>query len=276
MHQSPSDAAAQDQIQRNIEIHNRIAHEYDRGHGEIFNETEQARLKEELRTALGEVRSGAEHLTALDFGCGSGNLTRQLLDLGCSVTSADVSEDFLKLVRGRFDGQALSTVQLNGKDLSNIASDTFDVVATYSVLHHIPDYLASIREMARVCRPGGIVFIDHEMAEHYWTPSDTYKAFVAEASTFNWRKFLEPKNYYGKIRRMFFDPKYAPEGDIHVWPDDHIEWSKIEAMMGELNFEVVASKDYLLYRSGYRPEVFEAYQSRCSDMRLMVFRKAQR
>ena len=146
------------EILRNIAIHDRIAKRYDRIHGEIFNDVEQSRLRADVKHAVDSISSGS--LNALDFGCGSGNLTRHLLENGCSVTSADVSQGFLDLVQSRYP--TVDTHRLNGIDLSEIATSTFDIVATYSVLHHVPDYLAAVREMARVCKPGGVLYLDHE------------------------------------------------------------------------------------------------------------------
>lgn len=52
------------------------------------------------------------------------------------------------------------------------------MVATYSVLHHIPDYLGVIKELIRVTKPGGIIYIDHEVNEQYWEKSAVYNEFL--------------------------------------------------------------------------------------------------
>lgn len=258
------------QIAHNAAVHDRIAEKYDRHHVEIFNEREQTRLGQSLADAIAAVQSSGNPVTALDMGCGSGNLTRHLLALGCTVTSADVSPKFLQLVEGRFGGAQLRTSQLNGIDLSQFQDDSFDLVATYSVLHHIPDYLAAVREMGRVCRPGGIVYIDHELVEHVYRPESGYAEFRKRALKPDLGKWFQPINYYGKIRRLF-DPKFANEGDIHVWPDDHIEWLQIRAALEA--FEPVIDTQYLLYNGRYRPAIYEEYAGRLTDMRVMALRK---
>jgi hypothetical protein len=128
--------------------------------------------------------------------------------------------------------------------------------------------------MARVTRPGGVLYIDHEHSPDYWANDPTYAEFAARAARFDWRKFLFPRNYYGKLRRLLFDPRYSNEGDIHVWPDDHIDWTEVEAVAKREGFETLFCHDYLVCRSGYRAEVYEAYQGRCTDMRVMALRKA--
>jgi SAM-dependent methyltransferase len=267
--------AAQRQLFENISIHDRVANVYEARHGEIFNDIEQSRVKAALARALALVLSTSVKKTALDFGCGSGNLTRHLLDLGLEVTACDVSPRFLDLITRNFSGFPVRTHRLNGEDLREIPPGSVDFAAAYSVLHHVPDYLGAVAEMARVCRPGGIIYLDHEHTPSFWTHDAVYSQFVAEAERFNWRKFLVPHNYVGKLRRLF-NPRYANEGDIHVWPDDHIEWSLIEEVLINAGCEIVQREDYLLYRRLYRRDVYKRYKDRCVDQRLLVARKRKK
>jgi hypothetical protein len=117
-----------------------------------------------------------------------------------------------------------------------------------------------------------VIVLDHEATEEYWKGDPVYAAFRKAALRFDWGKYLTPSNYLHRIRRIF-DPRYSNEGDIHVWPDDHIEWSKIKDLLARLGFEVVLEEDYLLNRSLYRPEVYERYRGRCTDTKVMIFRK---
>lgn len=268
-----STRSLEQQVALNIARHDRIAAKYEARHGEIFNDVEQNRLRAALERARALIRTGANPFKALDVGCGSGNLTGHLLDLECSVVAADVSTGFLDLVRGRFRGRAVEPFRMNGRDLSELPDASFDVVAAYSVLHHIPDYLAALREFARICKPGGIVFLDHEMSERFWQGDPVYEVFRKEAFRIDWKKYFTPGNYLHRLRRVF-DPRHANEGDIHVWPDDHIEWREVTVLFESLGFEVVLAEDYLLYRKLFRREVFERFRFRCSDTRLMVFRRS--
>ena len=263
---------SQTEIAQNVLIHDRLARKYESRHGEIFNDVEQGRLRMAVSNALSLVKTPNSLLTALDLGCGSGNLTNHFLDLGLQVIASDVSQGFLDLVAHRFSGKPIKTLKLNGRDLSNLPSASFDVVAAYSVLHHIPDYLAVVEEMARVCMPGGIIFIDHEATEIFWAGDPVYDQFKAEAIRFDWKKFLVFSNYLGKIRRVF-NPRFANEGDIHVWPDDHIEWFEIDAILSDSGFDAVHSQDYLLYSNSYDPVVHGRYVALCADMRNKVYRK---
>lgn len=263
---------ADSQIARNAAVHDRLVRRYEKVHGEIFNAIEQQRLRGLLERAVHCLGSISSPPVALDVGCGSGNLTGHLLDLGLVVTAADVAARFLDLVSARYAGGALNTCRLNGKDLSELGDESFDFVATYSVLHHIPDYLRACAELARVCRLGGVVLIDHEASPNVWRGDLLLEAFRREATRFDWRKYATPSNYLHRLRRVF-DPRYSNEGDIHVWPDDHIEWEKIVEVMRKSGCEPVLEEDYLLYRQIYRAEVYDRYKCRCVDTRAMLFRR---
>jgi ubiquinone/menaquinone biosynthesis C-methylase UbiE len=50
---------------------------------------------------------------------------------------------------------------------------SFDVVHAHQVLQHLTDPVAALREMARVCRPGGLLAVrDVDYATFIWWPAD--------------------------------------------------------------------------------------------------------
>jgi ubiquinone/menaquinone biosynthesis C-methylase UbiE len=263
-----------EKIIENINVHNKIARKYESLHGEIFNDIEQDRLFKLLTLGFENIKSDAGSINALDFGCGSGNLTKHLLNLGAKVTAADVSLNFLKLLKSKFSDSNLTTFLIEDDKLRGIENNAYDLVATYSVLHHIPDYLETCNQFARICRPGGIVIIDHEANEYYWKQTEEYRKFKNKAEKINWRKFFRPRNYYGKIRRIF-DKKYAPEGDIHVWEDDHIEWEEIKTVFNKNKFEIIYEEDYLLYKNVYKYDQYLYYKKICTDTKVIIFKKSK-
>jgi len=262
----------------NEQAHDAVSGAYEARHSEIFNPIEQDRLHESLREAIQAVRTTSDPRMALDYGCGSGNVTAHLLDLGLHTTSADVSRAFLDLISDRFGRTGRSrTLKVNGTDLAGVPDGAFDFVATYSVLHHVPDYLAMVRELCRVTKPGGVLYIDHEVNESYWDRPAEYVEFLQAARPRVGlrrcvRLALDVKGYKHIIRRLF-NPRYKREGDIHVWPDDHIEWDKIERVLCDKGFEVVLRREYLLYKSTYDIRIYERYKEQCADERVIAARK---
>jgi len=268
-----------EKIKFNVKAHDRIAANYEKIHNEIFNDIEQARLRSALEDAIKAIESGRADLKALDVGCGSGNLTRHLINFGLCTISADVSGDFLKLVEHNFAKTGLSkTLKLNGRDLTNVNDSTFDIVAAYSVLHHVPGYLHLVKEMCRVLKPGGIIYLDHEANESRYSRPREYVEFLELATPTSavLRKYLRlvlSFTFYVNFIKKRIDPRYIGEGDIHVWPDDRIEWDKIEQVLLAESFEIILRKDYLVYRSSYRKDVYEMYKHKCSDTVMLIARK---
>lgn len=263
-------------LESNILAHNKVAKKYERIHGEIYNDVEQARLRESLATALSNINTGNSIKTVIDFGCGAGNLTRHLTSLGCAVIASDVSQGFLDLVASRTYVAPVKTVRLNGVDLSNIPNDSVDMVATYSVLHHVPDYLGILKEFMRVLKSGGVIYIDHEHSENAWAKDSGLKAFELEMKG---RSIPEPgkyfmfTNYVDWAIRKFINPRYRREGDIHVFEDDHVEWKKVASTLVEAGGEILLEKDYLLFKRNYDVSVFNAYMNKIDDMHFLVARK---
>ena len=260
-------------LRDNIKIHNKIAKKYEKVHVEIYNDIEQSRLASSLKDAKSCIDFDGT-IKALDLGCGAGNLTKHLLDLKCEVLAADTSQGFLDLVKNTFAGKTIDTFLLNGEDLNGIKSNSINFVTTYSVLHHIPDYLRAVEEMVRVCAPGGIIYIDHEHSPDYWESDENYSIFLSKATKINIRKYFSLTNYTSKLIRLFINPKYANEGDIHVWKDDHINWQDIDEILEKNGASMVHKSDFLAFSKNYHEDIYEEYKHKCSDMRVAFYKKS--
>jgi len=264
-------------LEWNIKTHNKMAKKYEKIHIEIYNSHEQLRLKNELNEAITKIKTKNKTKQVLDFGCGAGNLTKHLVSLGCDVIACDVSQGFLDLVSSKKHSTNVEVFKLNGIDLLGIPDESVDMVATYSVLHHVPDYLAILKEFSRVLKSGGIIYIDHENSEEFWNNKSEYQDFLLEMKQNtkpDFRKYFVLTNYYDWIIRRFINPKYHREGDIHVFKDDHIEWGTIiDTLLENGGQSIVFEKDYLLFRGNYNTEVFNKYKNKISDMHVLAVRK---
>lgn len=275
-----------DLILKNKNIYDRIAPLYERQHDEIFNQVEQGRICRELEWALSQISSVSVSPKVLDFGSGTGNLTRHILSLGGDVVAADISEGCLRhLVNSVGDKCRLNTLLLNGCDLKDIKSNTFDMVAAYSVLHHIPDYIKSVQELLRVVKPGGIVYLDHENSPDFWGNSKEYACYSDELAR---QEVKRDEGVIARFRRVFLHKgvfrhiraaswslfnSSMGEGDIHVYPDDHIDWLSIRKCLDPF-CQILKEDDYLVCREHeFPPPVWSLWNGLCTDMRLLVAKK---
>jgi SAM-dependent methyltransferase len=107
----------------------------------------------------------------LDAGCGSGWYAEQLLERGATVTAIDLSERMIahardRLAKGR-SSESHITLHLHdlAKPLDFISDDSIDGVLSPLVLHYMRDWRDTLREFARVLRPGGwLVLSTHHPA----------------------------------------------------------------------------------------------------------------
>ncbi len=91
----------------------------------------------------------------LDAGCGPGGNGAWLAEHG-TVVGVDLSPDALAFVRAR--RPTTTPVQASIESLP-FADATFDAVVGLTVLYTVPDDAVALRELARVCRPGGAVLL---------------------------------------------------------------------------------------------------------------------
>jgi len=99
----------------------------------------------------------------LEVGVGTG-INADLYPRDCAVTGIDLSGSMLEKARDRIARKGIRNVRLLEMDAANIrfADDTFDIVYAPYLISVVPDPVAVVREMRRVCRPGGrIVILNH-------------------------------------------------------------------------------------------------------------------
>lgn len=116
-------------------------------------------------------------MRVLDVGCGPGTITLDLARAVApgSVVGIDSSEAPLVEARGEADAREVSNVTFQVADAMALPfpDGTFDVVHAHQVLQHVPDPVGMLREMIRVCQPGGLVAArDADYAAMTWYPED--------------------------------------------------------------------------------------------------------
>jgi SAM-dependent methyltransferase len=96
----------------------------------------------------------------VELGCGSGHLTRHLLEGGHRVIATDASPAMLELARGQVPGvEEFRLLSLPGDPIP--AADA--IVSVGHVLNYLPDEAAIRRALRAVCdalRPGGVLALD--------------------------------------------------------------------------------------------------------------------
>lgn len=152
-------------LRANTDLHREEAELYDRIHPELNNPDELDRLRRMLDAALSGLPSSAPR-QALDVGAGTGFVTRHLLKRGFRVQAVDISPEMLGVLSEKFakdvqDGNIAVTAQ-DADAFLGASRDVFSVITISSVLHHLPDYAATLKVLSQRLVPGGALVVFHE------------------------------------------------------------------------------------------------------------------
>ena len=127
--------------------------------------------------------SGAVPLGAriLDYGCGQGRLTAELIDLGyTSVLGIDSSPQMVRLA---IENNPAATFLVNDGERLPVADASVDAVLLFAVLTCIPsdDHQKNLlREFKRILRPGGLLLISDYPLQTDARNLQRYKAHAAD------------------------------------------------------------------------------------------------
>jgi ubiquinone/menaquinone biosynthesis C-methylase UbiE len=106
------------------------------------------------RLVLNEVGPGAR--TALDVGTGDGLLAADLRERVPEVTGIDRNAEVVK--RARQSGADVHWVVADVMTAA-LPSNHFDIVASITAVHHLPDLADGLRKMAALTAPGGVLVV---------------------------------------------------------------------------------------------------------------------
>ncbi len=148
---------------------------YTHGHHESVLRSHRWRTAENSAGYLLDALTPGTRL--LDVGCGPGTIT---LDFARRVAPGDVvgidrEPEVLESARDAAREAGVDNVQFVPGDVYALEFDDgeFAVVHAHQVLQHLTDPVAALREMQRVCAPGGMVAArDSDYAAFTWFPDD--------------------------------------------------------------------------------------------------------
>lgn len=99
--------------------------------------------------------------SVLEIGLGQGADSEQLIRRGAIWTGLDLTEESVHRVRTRLAMRELpyQAVVRGSATATSFPDNSFDVIYSFGVLHHIPDIRAVSRELHRIVRPGGCIVL---------------------------------------------------------------------------------------------------------------------
>lgn len=113
----------------------------------------------------------------LEVGCGTGRFTAPFARAGIDLTAVDISDEMLATTRGKLTDAGCSNVKLMKLDAraTDFPSASFDVIFSFNVINHVPEYERLIVEVARLLKPGGVFVVGYPSLWSLYLP---YAAIV--------------------------------------------------------------------------------------------------
>lgn len=135
------------------EFFNKVAPEWESLRKNYYDESIKNSILE-----LGILKPGA---TVMDLGAGDGYISRTVAKSVKKVIAVDISGEMLRELKkkAKEDGiKNIETLETDGQDMP-VGDSSVDIVFASMFLHHIEEPQFAAKEMKRVLKPGGIVFL---------------------------------------------------------------------------------------------------------------------
>jgi demethylmenaquinone methyltransferase/2-methoxy-6-polyprenyl-1,4-benzoquinol methylase len=172
----------------------------------------------------------------LDVATGTGMVAAEILGRArCTVVGIDQSAAMLKRARARFDGGAGSRIELIEGQAESLPfeDESFDGLSVTYLLRYVDDPAATVRELARVVRPGGRVaslefgvppFLPARIAWRFYTAVG-----LPVLGRLASREWAEVGRFLGPSIRGFYD-RHSVESIVGYWRDAGLEDVEVRRM----------------------------------------------
>ena len=140
-----------------------LSEAYDGWHQNIFESGESPDQGSPWYQLVLEYLVPVEGKRVLEVACGRGGFATVLGSRGAMVCGADFSAAALRIAgqKASHGNRRSSRIELSQADAHHLpfASGAFDLVVSCETIEHLINPFAAIQEMARVCKPGGTLYL---------------------------------------------------------------------------------------------------------------------
>jgi len=140
----------------------RLSTAYDRWHQHIFKSGETPDEESPWYQLVQQYLVPLKHKVVLEIACGRGGFVKTLASKGAFVSGADFSAAALQIAQDKSkrlaDGSRIALAQTDAHHLP-FRDNSFDVIVSCETVEHLLEPLKALREMARVSKPGGLLYL---------------------------------------------------------------------------------------------------------------------
>lgn len=103
----------------------------------------------------------ADTMQILEYGCGTGMISRALSPQVKKITAVDTSPRMLEVLRQKAGEEKIENIETRVHDLTRkpLPNNEFDLVISSMTLHHIPDIDALLQRFFATLKPGGYLAV---------------------------------------------------------------------------------------------------------------------
>jgi ubiquinone/menaquinone biosynthesis C-methylase UbiE len=186
--------------------------------------TSKVHAQGESLARLAELTEPRRNWFVLDVSTGAGHTALTLAPLVARVIATDLTPQMLDVARRLAGERNITNVEFTPADAHALPfdDDTFDLVTNRIALHHYPDARLAVKEMARVCKPGGIV----ALVDNVVPPDEQTSAYIN-----HFEKLRDPSHNWAypvvRLEADFADAKLKVEHSERLKKEMEFEpWAK--------------------------------------------------
>ena len=176
-----------------------------------------------LRAELEKIKREAPEGPLLEIGCGAGWLLKAAEDLFPVRYGCDLSPEILAIAKNRSRG-----VSASGAESLCFKDGSVAVAAFFATLHHLPEWRPPIEEAARILKPGGVIYCDHDIESEF---INRHRTLVKA-----WRGIRKPWDKYRQAEPKLTEELYR-SAEWHE--DEGVSAARIREILEKTGFEKI-------------------------------------
>lgn len=179
------------------------ARDYDRRHPEIHGQL-PSWWREMIALALSA--GGPRRWRILNFGCGSGFEAGRLLEHVPAeridrLTCCDPSPEMLERCRARIAPLYPDAEFISAWEAARAGGETWNLLATNSLLHHLPDPIETVKRLGSQLEPGAQWLAGHEPSRRFFANPVCARACARFQREWRWRRLLSAARWRQALRQ---------------------------------------------------------------------------
>ncbi|MDD5171623.1 MAG: methyltransferase domain-containing protein [Candidatus ainarchaeum sp.] len=245
-----------DQLEKRIKDENRILHDFSADSYDNWPPyvTKQNNLMFYTDIKLISKLLGKETLTALECGCGSGKLTLNLVNNGFHVDAVDISCKMVDINREKMNQFNLQKTPINFhvSDVDEFLikpGHQYDLICFSAVLHHIGDYLKTLKSACTRVSRGGFIYIGGEpqlQKGKTWVHKSI--DFLSDKSIIGYKFLKNPGNSIRFVKHAVFKPKTGSKINVTLaefHAVDGVDDKQIIQLLKDEGFKIICHEPFL-------------------------------